>query len=494
MVLLFKRVLFIFLSLLCFVVRVYSQQTWGMANSNFAGVSNIDLNPSSMVLSKCSWDANILSVDASLLNNSFYVNPKFVFPTLLKPEIKFATANSPNQAKLNAADMVLRYNIQGSTFLNIAANIKGPSFMYSNGLDAFAVTTAFRGGVSAFNLPLNLVQAGYENLNGSALYNNPYTVAKNVEAAAMAWLEIGGSYARKLGESQDYVYTGGLSLKVLVGFSGGYGLSNGVDYTIPYRANLTVTNLNLSYGHAINTENKPVSIGNPLGSGVSGDIGFTIIKKKDTKSALYYGCPTFSGKRSSLFIITKNYKWKLGVSMLDLGGINFSTNAAQYTYKNVAYSWDTITRINVKTLKQIDQIVYSNFNGAQNATQNKSFFIWTPTAISAQLDYNFNDFFYANLSIIQRVVIPNQARLARMNSLAITPRYESQNFEVAMPFIINEYSIPNLGLMVRYKFVFIGSDQIGSTFGFSSLYGLNIYFGIKINHLGRSYKDPRVSY
>jgi Family of unknown function (DUF5723) len=494
MVLFIKKVLFVFLSMLFFLGNIFAQQSWGMANSNFAGVSNIDLNPSSMVFSKCAWDINVLSVDASLLNNSFFTDSKFIFPTLLKPEIQFATANSSNQARLSTADLILRYNIQGSTFLNIAANIKGPSYMYSNGFQAFAITTAFRGGVSAFNLPLSLVQAGYENLNGSALYNNPYTLAKNVDAAAMAWLELGGSYARKLGESEDYIMSGGVSLKILVGYSGGYALSNGVEYNIPYRANLTATNLNLSYGHSITNESNPISITNPLGSGISGDIGFTIIKKKDSKSSVYYGCPKFSGKRSQLFVFPKNYKWKLGISMIDLGGINFSTNAAQYTYQNVAYSWDTITRINVKTLKQVDQTIYNNFNGAQNATQNKSFFIWAPTAVSSQLDYNFNDFIYANLSIVQRVVFLTQARLARMNTLALTPRYESPNFEIAMPFIINEYSIPNLGLMVRYKYFFIGSDQIGSTLGFSSIYGLSLYFGIKINHLGRVNKDTRVSY
>ena len=165
--------------------------------------------------------------------------------------------------------------------------------------------------------------------------------------------------------------------------------------------------------------------------------------------------------------------------MIDLGGINFSTNAAAYTYKNVANSWDTVTKLNPTTLKQVDQIIYDQYNGALNATQKKSFFIWVPSAASAQLDYNINDLFYVNLSIIQRIVISSQPRLARMNTLAFTPRYEKSNFEIAIPFILNEYVYPNLGFMVRYKYFFIGSDQLGSTIGLTPLYGLSFYFGIK---------------
>jgi len=490
---LFRKIpFFLFCSLAFF--KVQAQQSWGSASSNYAGVSNIDLNPSSMVLSKCSWDINILSVDAGLLNNSFYSNPKFIFPLFFKPQITFATSNNTNEVKVKSSDLVLRDKIQNSTFLNISSTIKGPSFMYSNGYNAFAITTAFRGGVSMFDLPKSLVQIGYENLNGSALYGVPYNVPTNMDAAAMAWLEIGGSYARKLGESSDFIYAGGISLKFLVGFSAGYALSNGVDYTIPYRANFTATNLNLSYGHSINNETNPISFGNPLGSGASADIGFTILKKKNNKSRPYYACPQLTGGRSSVYSVSKSYRWKLGLSMIDLGGISFSTNAAAFTYKNVGYSWDTITRVNVKTLKQVDQLIYNNFSGATNATKNNSFFIWTPSAASVQFDYNYNDILYMNLSLIQRIVLPTQARLARMNTLALTPRYEKSYFEIAIPVILNEYMYPNLGIMVRYKYFFIGSDQLGSTLGLTPLYGLNIYFGIKINHFGNIFRDPKVSY
>ncbi|MEI6595561.1 MAG: DUF5723 family protein [Bacteroidota bacterium] len=471
-----------------------AQQTWGLAGSNFAGVSNIDLNPSTMIFSKCTWDLNLMSVDGSLLNNSFYTSSQFAFPQFFKPEITFATSNMSNKTKLLAADLVITDNIQNSTFLNISSTIKGPSFMFSNGEDAFAITTALRGGVSAFNLPKTLVQLAYENLNDRSLYNQPFKVDNGVGGAAMAWFEIGGSYAKKLSENAKYIYAGGVSLKALVGFAGGYGLSNGIDYTVPYRGNFSPTNLNLGYGHSINTEKAPISLSNPLGSGTTMDIGFTVIQKKHTKSRPYYSCPNLTGGSSSHYSTAKNYKWKFGFSLIDLGGITFSNSASAYNYKNVDTSWDKITRVNPKTLAQVDQLMYDKFNGANNASMTNRFFVWAPSAASIQYDYNYNDLIYVNFSVVQRIVINTEARLARMNTLAFTPRYERSDLEIALPFILNEYLYPNLGLMVRYKFFFIGSDQLGSTLGFASLYGLNLYFGFKINHIGRIGSDPRMVY
>ena len=369
--------------------------------------------------------------------------------------------------------------------------------MYSNGNEAFAITTAFKAGTSMFGLPSFLVKAGYTNIFDPTLYNNPYTVLKNVDAAAMAWLEIGGSYAKKLVETPEYIYAGGASLKFLVGYSGGYALSNGVDCQIPYRANFTAIDLNLSYGHSITNEKNPITITNPLGGGASVDVGITIMRKRGNKTSTYYGCPQIGGKKSTVYIVSKNYSWKLGMSLIDLGGINFLNNAQAYTYSGVSYSWDTITKISVKTLKDIDQQIYKNWDGAKTAIQNKSFFIWSPSAASVQFDYNFNDLFFANFSMIQRIVIPNQARLARMNSLALTPRFEMSDYEVALPIILNEYIYPSLGLMIRYKSFFIGSDQIGSTLGLTSLYGLNVYFGIKIRNIGTGgnrFKEPKMRY
>ena len=75
--------------------------------------------------------------------------------------------------------------------------------------------------------------------------------------------------------------------------------------------------------------------------------------------------------------------------------------------------------------------------------------------------------------------------LSRMNSIAIIPRYENEKLTICMPFILNEYKDFNLGLAVRYKYVTIGSDRFGETFGLQNLYGANFYFAYKYSFINR---------
>jgi hypothetical protein len=468
----------------------HAQQMWGMMGSNYAGVSNIDLNPSNMVTSRLGWDFNIISFDANLYNNSFYADPQFIFPLFFKDKITFSSSNKNDPEKMKSADVFIKDDIQQSNYVAGNAIVKGPSFMYNNGRYAYAFTSAFRSGMSSFGLPYDAVKLGYQNLDYAPLMNQPLALRNGLEGAGMAWLELGGSYARRLSESRDFLLTGGASLKLLIGYAGGHALSSGINYSVPYAANFTTTNLNMDYSHAVNSDKKPVSIFNPLGIGASMDIGITIMRKKGGKNP-FYGCPMLT--RKTLASNNVNYKWKLGLSLIDLGGIQFANHAAVYSYSNVAYSWDSVTNVKVKTLAEVDQLLLTRFGPNGDVAVKNAMFIWTPTAISAQFDYNYNDLIFINAAIIQRLVVASQARLARMNSIALTPRYETSGLEIAMPIIVNEYLYPTMGLMVRFKYFFIGTDQLGSTFGITRLNGLDLYMGFKISNFGRN-KQPRVSY
>jgi len=485
-----RYIVFYFLS---FSLHLSAQQSWGFINSNYAGVSTVDLNPSAMVFSNLGWDINVLSADVSVLNNSFYNSPKFALPLLFKQQINIGVANTSNVSKLTNDDFIIHANIQTNTFLNLAVNIKGPSVMFTNGNSAFAFTTGFREGTSITGTPKNLTRLAYENLVYGDLYNQSLSVPNGTNIAVMVWSEIGISYAHKLTDDYFSLFSGGISLKFLSGYAGGYAISRGIDYTVPYASNFTGTNLNLDYGHAVHNENNPVMLSNPIGSGISTDLGITYIRKKKPKKGPYYPCPDPTGMSAS-YVPPRNYKWKLGASLLDVGSISFKTDAVAYSYSSAAFSWDNATNVIPKTLKGIDSLIAIHFVSTNTSSPKNFFQIWLPTALSMQFDYNYNDVIYFNTSFVQRLVLTSDAHLNRMNSIAITPRYETYNFEVAMPIILNEYVYPNLGLMIRYRYFFIGTDQLGSTLGFTDLYGLNVYAGIKISHFGYTRKDPKMVY
>lgn len=98
-----------------------------------------------------------------------------------------------------------------------------------------------------------------------------------------------------------------------------------------------------------------------------------------------------------------------------------------------------------------------------------------PGAISAQFDYRISESIYLNSTIVQRITPSFSPSLARMNSIAIIPRFEKENVEVSIPLVLNEYKSPNMGLAFRFKYILVGSDRFGETFGFKTMYGADFY-------------------
>ena len=124
-----------------------------------------------------------------------------------------------------------------------------------------------------------------------------------------------------------------------------------------------------------------------------------------------------------------------------------------------------------------------------------SYKAYLPTALSIQYDYNFENGFFLNGTIVQNLSFFNQLGVHRQNSFAVTPRYERPRFEVAMPITLRRYYSPSLGLAFRFwNNLIIGTDRLGSILFNGDTYGTDIYFNIKIAKLytnkckGKSFK------
>ena len=111
--------------------------------------------------------------------------------------------------------------------------------------------------------------------------------------------------------------------------------------------------------------------------------------------------------------------------------------------------------------------------------RNSAFSIALPTALSLQIDNRITSKFYANLAIVQPLVL-NDATIVRPSQLAITPRFETDYFELAMPFIIYNYKYPRLGLSARFHKIVVGTDKLGGFFGMKDFTGLDFYVMVKL--------------
>jgi hypothetical protein len=82
--------------------------------------------------------------------------------------------------------------------------------------------------------------------------------------------------------------------------------------------------------------------------------------------------------------------------------------------------------------------------------------------------------------MIQGIPLSKYA-IVRPSQIALSARYETRRFEVAMPLTIYNYRTPHLGLAFRWSIFVIGTDRLGSFTGLWDTTGYDIFFGFKAN-------------
>jgi hypothetical protein len=120
--------------------------------------------------------------------------------------------------------------------------------------------------------------------------------------------------------------------------------------------------------------------------------------------------------------------------------------------------------------------------GAVGLTKKANIFtVYTPAALSAQLDVALSPMFYVNLACVQRVSFGPRA-IKRSNIIAFTPRFETRGIELSVPVSVYEFFKTRVGAELRFHTLTVGSDMLGPLVGITDSYGADIYFALKIQH------------
>jgi hypothetical protein len=346
--------------------------------------------------------------------------------------------------------------------------------MHSSDQLSFALATAHRTMISGINLPYNTVKIAWEESAYTPLHNKLQDISSEARIAVLSWGELAGSVAAKVYDRDLFQVDAGITLKYLMGTAGGYMQQQGTLYHMPQNYFLVADELNMDVAHAYS--GSPLSL-SPLGHGIGGDLGFTFMRKKYHK-APYYGCPSIIDKShvGRLYV----YKWKLGISLLDLGMIRFTESSKLFGYRKVRGLWDSINTMEVKSVEDFDRELNTHW---YHSTSDNKFNMWLPLAASFQFDYFWKKNIFFNLGMMQRINFPGLVGPVRMTSITFTPRYETDDFEIAIPVSFVEYQALYSGLMLRYKYFFAGTEQLGSMTGLSRLNGMSFYFGFRIYQL-----------
>jgi len=456
------------LTLICCIILtvIYNssaQERLGIVNSRYAGMSGLMLNPADIAKSPIKWEVHLLSFGLFIDNNYMFI-PKTNILKLSKGSQDIILGNEETiDINGETADLVIRdrtANVNKHVYLD--AMLKGPAFMICFGNFSIGMFTGVRAITSLRNSPFSAAKFGFEGLRFSTLHFQTFQ-APVLKLNTMAWTEYGLAIGLVLAESDETYLKFGTSIKLLHGFAGVYLESSRLDFsvtpdTVPDRYILFTTNVNAIYGYTDPDSYDGGGYGSiKKGSGVGFDVGFAFAKKEDDH----------------------NYKWKAGVSILDIGSIKFDRDSKAFEIEDGTASFSRTDSLDFDGMADADSFISTKYYNNQNtAFSSNSFKMTLPTAMSLQFDYKALDFFYINATIVQRINFKGPGP-QRSNITAITPRFEMKWAAVFIPIVLYEYKYPRIGFAVRAAYFTIGSDKIGSIFGSGKFSGTDIYASFK---------------
>lgn len=462
----------LFILLICSNILMIGQEQLGLRNENYSGVNSIFLNPALTSTSPLKWDVNLFSAGFFMDNNYAYFEDASVFALYRKRndlDLVYAQDSIPRN-QIPASSFYLDYVNDGrKRFVSTLVTVNGPSGMVKIDNHTVGLFYNYRFAFGSLNVPTNFSYYPYIN---QKFYDSFYVAP--FEGSMMVWDEIGINYGYKF-ETQSGFLAVSTNLKLIGGKEAAFlGNKRGLDYTKLPNDSIMSNQAELEYGLTTASLKKGEYARENLGRGFGIDIGVVA---------------TFGGYKD------EGYDLKLGVSVLDLGYVNF-TKDTELHYASTgnlvevaADDYDILTMDTDRYADYLRTFSQQALGDSLASLVGTSFKMALPTGVSLQADYSFTEFAFLNFTFVQG--IPTGDHYVIRNSLlAVTPRYEHPWVTVQLPLVWYNYQDFRVGLAGRVAFFTLGTDNLLSLFGRSSnLSGTDIYFGIKLNPFTRKQGD-----
>jgi hypothetical protein len=451
-------------------IQSFSQESPGIIQGNYAGSAMARINPSTMLQSKNYMDFSIVSITAFGQNDFAYLPGKDI------NVIPLVTGKEDFPSYPPKDNNFLYFRNKNAKTASTLANVYGPGGMIQIGEQVFAFHTAVRSYNTARNLPYEIPIFGAESLGYEELHNINFIDYK-FSSASLSWAEFGFSYARTILQQNNNHWAAGITVNRLQGFGAAFMKAQNIDYIVLNRNTIQINEMNVDAGFSLPVDYQSNTL--PFGSlfkggGFGFDLGVTYTRRFDG----------FQRNRLSRICEEpyKDYKWRAGVSILDLGSISFKENAEVHQFtdvKNVLL--ENIDKINFTNLDQLMQELSTRLTGSATASYTgDAFRIGLPTALSAQVDYHISPDWYLNGVIVHPFSLSKYS-VRRPAQIAITPRYEKAWFELLAPVSLYEYRTLRIGLALRLGILTLGTDQLGTLVGLGKIQGMDFYASVKIN-------------
>ncbi len=439
-------------------------------NSRYSGINGIQLNPAVTVSSPYYLDINILSAGIFEENNYVYFS---------KQDYRFLRFFEKNAVyPTHAPDFKTVYDLYSSPDKNGYGNVRimGPSASLTIGRHAFGFFTAARSATSFRNVPYEMAKFFFEGLHYDPQEDINYVDNQKISVSNLEWAETGFNYSCVVKNTGLDYWTAGATIKILLGYAGAYARSNHVDYEVLDSDTLQVNSVTGEAGYALPLNYRDNTFLNaPLfrGKGVGFDLGVTYEKKKKSGAN--------DERFSSLCAQTyAPYYYRIGFSLLDLGSIKFSRNAQKLNAENAGTFWPGISHNNFISISSfVSELSYRLYSDSSRLISGNTISIGLPAAASLQADWNYKGNWYLNGTFVYPLPLM-KTQVVRPVLMAVSPRYETEDFDLGFVASLYDWNKIHFGLNARYRGFFIGSEKVSSFFHFTDFTGLDLYFGLKI--------------
>jgi hypothetical protein len=417
-----------------------SQEKLGISNSNYSPTNSIYLNPSSSVDSKTYMQLNLAGVNAFYFSNIAYL------PWLSVWRLK----RHPGEIQLPKIS-----SIKLKKFLYANVGIDGPAFVMSKRNYGAGIFVRARSVVDMRGIPYELTNSFLLKDPSSGIPKEDKINLKNIKASSMTWVEYGLNYGMIIKQEKRKLITLGANLKYITGINIFYA---------------NIKNMQGYYNDSIIQVDKIDGVlryntqawGSGKGWGL--DIGATYKKMLKPVDSYYP-----HSKLSNCDII--DYKYKLAVSLRDMGYIRFTKGAQKGDFNASGYfrKYGNATEDQVKT--------DLNLNFAPG-----NVLATLPTNLSVQFDWNLENHVYLNGTIVKSLLPHSLTGVQSPNLISLCPRFEFKQFELAMPLTFQKFLYPQLGFAFRLRSFSMGFDNLFPLlFMKPKTYGVGVYFNLAIS-------------
>jgi hypothetical protein len=446
--------------------QTFAQDFPGYRTGNYTGVNGVFFNPANIAGSPYRFDINLVSVSTLEGNDHFSYKLKDMSQTFKGDSAKsqlFGKNAGPSSGTMNV-------------------DFHGPSVMFNTGKKtSFALTTRARVFASIVDVDGKLFNKISEDFNSSDP-NLPYTISssQNMRVAINAWSEFGASIGRILYDQGPHMIKGGITLKYLSGAGNGYVNINQFNGKLDkdlvaqdaYLSN-TTGHIGVGFG-GINISNiKAEDLTKKHGSGMGGDIGVIYEYRPD------------AGTKNK----TPSYKFKFGLSLLDIGKIKYKKDALRsgdYDINITGNERFYMNQLNGVALNDYNTFLSSKpqYFTPSSSNINTDYSVSLPTSLQIDADYHVEKGFFVSLA--SQVSLSNNKTKVYNNQtysgVTLTPRFETKIFGFYLPLNYNSLSKFNAGASFRFGPVFIGSGSIVSAL-VSRSRQVDFHFGVRFGGL-----------